>query len=302
MSTVLITGAATGIGRLTAQHLAAAGHAVFASMRDVAGRNAANAGELLETARRDGVALRVVELDVTSQESADAAVATVLEQAGGLDVVINNAGHLFVGYVEAFTAEDVAHLLDVNTIGVQRVNRAVLPHFRERRAGTLMYVGSTTTVTPPPFLGPYVVSKAAMDALAVVTSYEANAFGIETVIVMPGAITQGTEHFPNAGHAQNDDVSTAYAALDPMVARNEQATTAVLGDGPLLGAAGVAEEIVRVLALPFGAKPFRTVVDDAHAAVDHVNWVADRARTDFVRRLSFGELLHPATTTARRAS
>lgn len=127
MSTVLITGAATGIGNLTARAAARAGHRVYATMRDPEGRNAPRAGELRDAAAAEGVDLRVIELDVSSQESADAAVRTVLADGGGLDVVVHNAGHLLVGYVEAFTAEEIAHLVDVNTLGVQRLNRAALP-------------------------------------------------------------------------------------------------------------------------------------------------------------------------------
>ncbi|GIJ35321.1 SDR family NAD(P)-dependent oxidoreductase [Micromonospora sediminimaris] len=293
MSVVLVTGAATGIGNLAAAALARAGHTVYATMRDVEGRNADHAATARDRARQERLDLHVIDLDVTSQESANAAVRTVVERHGGLDVVINNAGHLYVGYVEAFTDDDVMHLIDVNAIGAHRVNRAVLPHFRERRAGVLMYVGSTIPVTTPPFLGPYVVSKAAMDALAVVTAYEANAFGIETVIVMPGAITEGTEHFPNASRATDQHVAAAYSALDPLVERNEHATATLLKH-PLMGAAGVTEEIVRVLGLPFGAKPFRTVIDDAHAGVERVNDIAFETRAEFVRRLGFAELLAPA--------
>lgn len=294
MSVILITGAATGIGNLTARHLADAGHTVYASMRGVDGRNAEHAAGLLDAATRDGVDLRVVDLDVTSEASVQAAVERVVAEAGRLDVVVNNAGHLYVGYVEAFTPDDLMHLIDVNAVGVHRVNRAVLPHFRQRKSGTLLYVGSTIPVTTPPFLGPYVVSKAAMDALAVATAYEANAFGIETVIVMPGAITQGTEHFPNASRASDLERTSAYRVLDPLVAANEHATAELLGPGPLQGAEGVAKEIVRVLALPFGAKPFRTVVDDADAGVEHVNWAAYQARAAFVHRLGMAQLLHPA--------
>ena len=293
MSVILITGAATGIGNVTARKLAADGHTVFASMRDLADRNAHHADELLQLGLRDGVDLRVVELDVTSQESVDAAIADVLGQTGRLDVVIHNAGHLYVGYVEAFTAEDVTHLIDVNAVGVQRVNRAVLPHLRERGSGTLLYVGSTIGVTTPPFLGPYVVSKAAFDALAVVTSYEVNPFGIETTIVMPGAITEGTQHFPNASRASDPQVSQAYAALDPLVARNEAATAALFTPGVEASPVGVANEISRILALPFGEKPFRSVVDFTDSGVEHVNDLATRTREEFVTRLGFGELLKP---------
>ncbi|MET0494456.1 MAG: SDR family NAD(P)-dependent oxidoreductase [Actinoplanes sp.] len=293
MSVVLVTGAATGIGNLTALRLADAGHTVYASMRDVTGHDAERAEQARRYAKETGTDLHVIELDVTSQESADTAVQTVVADQGGLDVVINNAGHLYIGYVEAFTDQDVTRLIDINAVGAHRVNRAALPHFRKRRAGVLLYVGSTIPVTTPPFLGPYVMSKAAMDSLAVVTAYEANSFGIETVIVMPGAITEGTEHFPDASRASDTNVAEAYAVLDPLVERNEHATAGVLKH-PLMGAAGVAAEIVRVLDLPFGQKPFRTVIDDAHAGVERVNDIGYETRAAFVRRLGFEQLLSPA--------
>ncbi|WP_406004871.1 SDR family oxidoreductase [Streptomyces sp. NBC_00637] len=293
MSTVLITGAATGIGNLTARALARAGHRVYASMRAPGGRNGARAEELHRLATAEHLDLYVVELDVTSQESADRAVAAVLENAGALDVVIHNAGHLVTGYVEAFTAEEIAHLVDVNTLGVQRLNRAALPHLRGQGGGTLLYVGSTIPVTTPPFLGPYVVSKAAMDALALVTSYEVAPLGIETVIVMPGAFTHGTDHFPNAGRpADAAGVSAGYRALDPLVARNEQATEGLFAPGMQADPSVVAKEITRILSLPFGERPFRSVVDLTNSLVEQANSAVLEARTDFVRRMGFEDVLH----------
>jgi NAD(P)-dependent dehydrogenase (short-subunit alcohol dehydrogenase family) len=97
--TILITGAASGFGRDTAQTLAARGHGVFASMRDVAGRNAAAASAL------EALGVAVVELDVTDDSSVDAAVATVLARAGRIDVLVNNAGMASAGVSEAFTAD-----------------------------------------------------------------------------------------------------------------------------------------------------------------------------------------------------
>ncbi|MFF7331645.1 SDR family NAD(P)-dependent oxidoreductase [Streptomyces sp. NPDC090306] len=292
MSTVLITGAATGIGNLTTKALACAGHRVYATMRAPEGRNAQRAQELRDFATEVGADIRVVELDVASQESADAAVRAVVADCGELDVVIHNAGHLLVGYVEAFTAEEIAHLVDVNTLGVQRLNRAVLPHLRGRGQGTLLYVGSTTSITTPPFLGPYVVSKAAMDSLALVTSYEVSQFGIETVIVMPGAFTEGTDHFPKAGRATpSADVAEAYKALDPLVARNEEATAGLFTPGTHADPVVVADEITRILALPYGQRPFRSVVDLTNSTVEQANDAVTEARTDFVRRMGFGEVL-----------
>lgn len=291
MSVVIITGSSTGIGRLTALTLARQGHSVYATMRNLTGHGAGTPAEFAKIAADEGLDLHVLELDVTSQESADAAVRSVVQQAGRIDVVVQNAGHLYVGYVEAFTDEDLSRLIDINAVGAHRVNRAALPYLREQRSGTLLYVGSTIIVTTPPFLGPYVASKAAFDALAVVTSYEASQFGIETTIVMPGAITQGTSHFPNASHASDTAVTAAYARLDPLVERNERATAGLVRPGVDAHPQGVADEIGRVLALPPGRKPFRTVVDFTEAGVDHVMAFADLTREAFVNRLGFGETL-----------
>ncbi len=103
MSSVLITGAASGIGNLTAIQLARAGHQVFASMRDPDGHNKEHAAALRKLGDDEGAFARMVELDVTSEDSCERAVATVIEQVQHLDVVMHNAGHLYLGYVEAFT-------------------------------------------------------------------------------------------------------------------------------------------------------------------------------------------------------
>ena len=102
---VLVTGASSGFGRLTAEALARAGHTVYASMRDVEGRNATHAAALGRLAREQRMSLNAVELDVQSQPSVDAAVAAVLEEAGRIDVVVHNAGHMAFGAAEAFTPE-----------------------------------------------------------------------------------------------------------------------------------------------------------------------------------------------------
>ena len=177
------------IGNSTARALASAGHTVYASMRDPAGRGTVHAQGLLDLGRDEHLDLRVIELDVQSQDSADAAARTVIDEAGYLDVVVHNAGHLVLGYAEAFTAEEIAHVFDINVLGQQRVNRAVLPHMRERGTGYLVYVGSTTVPIYPPFCAPYVASKTAGDALAVTTSYEVSQLGIETTVVQPGGPT-----------------------------------------------------------------------------------------------------------------
>jgi len=277
MSVILITGASTGIGNLSARALAIAGHTVYASMRDVDGRNAERADELLAFAKNHQSDIRVLELDVQSQDSANRAVHTVLHDVGALDVVIHNAGHMSIGYTEAFTVEELAHQFDVNAFSVHRVNRAALPHLRERGSGTLVYVGSTTTVSVPPFLGPYVASKFAFDALAQVTAYEVSQFGID--------------HFPNASHARDESITNAYSRLDPMMQRYGDATEGLFEAGTTADPSTVADEIVRVLALPFGQKPRRTVVDFTRSDVAEVNEANEASSRSFLTRMGYGDLL-----------
>jgi NAD(P)-dependent dehydrogenase (short-subunit alcohol dehydrogenase family) len=97
---ILITGASSGFGRLTTEALGRAGHAAYASMRDVAGRNAKNAAELSALAGTD---IRPIELDVQSEASANAVVEKIIAECGRIDVLIHNAGHMMFGPAEAFT-------------------------------------------------------------------------------------------------------------------------------------------------------------------------------------------------------
>src|SRR5215813_316921 len=151
--TILITGTSTGFGRDTAETLAHAGHRVFASMRDVAGHNRLPA----EAARAKG--LDVVEIDVTDDASVERGVASVLERAGRLDVLVNNAGIGSAGISEAFTTDQLRALFDVNVFGVQRTLRAVLPGFRRQGEGLVVNIGSILGRLTFPFFGLYGASK-----------------------------------------------------------------------------------------------------------------------------------------------
>src|SRR5262245_39100176 len=210
---ILVTGASSGFGALMARGLAGAGHTVYAGMRDMGGRNMDSAKAARDYADQRGAALRPVEMDVSQQDSVDRAVASVIDEAGRIDVLIHNAGHMVLGPTEAFTPEQVSTVYDTNVVSTQRVNRAVLPHMRDRHDGLVIWVGSSSSRGgTPPYLGPYFAAKAAEDALAVSYAAELTRFGIETTIVVPGSFTTGTNHFANAGSAADTDVVTAYEA------------------------------------------------------------------------------------------
>lgn len=140
--TILIKGASSGFGALSARTLARQGHVVFAGIRAPAGRNAAATQALAETGRQERLALHTLELDVTDDQSVERAIRQALEMAGHLDVVVNNAGTMYLGPLEAFTPDEARRQFETNVIGALRLNRAVLPHLRARGSGLLIMIGS----------------------------------------------------------------------------------------------------------------------------------------------------------------
>ncbi|ANP51308.1 NAD(P)-dependent dehydrogenase (short-subunit alcohol dehydrogenase family) [Streptomyces griseochromogenes] len=289
--TILVTGASSGFGALTVRALAEAGHTVYAGIRQTATRNAPAVADLGRHAAAHRVSLHAVDLDVTSQDSADAAVAHVLAAEGRLDVVVHNAGHMVTGPAEAFTPGQLADLYDVNVLGAQRVNRAALPHLRERGEGLLVWIGSSSTRGGcPPFLAPYFAAKAAMDALAVSYAGELIRFGIDTAIVVPGAFTSGTNHFAHAGTPADTERAAAYdERYGALLAGLDQRLAALVP--PDADAAQVAEAVVRLVDLPAGRRPLRTHVDPSRDGSEVVSAVADRIRADFFHRAGLEDLL-----------
>src|SRR5271154_1497425 len=132
---IVITGASSGFGRLSANALAKAGHTVYASMRDTVGRNALQVADVKKFAHDNSLDLRPIELDVSSEKSIESAIRQIVAEQGRLDVLIHNAGHMVFGPAEAFTPEQLAELYDINVLSTQRVNRVALPQMRNQRQG-----------------------------------------------------------------------------------------------------------------------------------------------------------------------
>jgi len=300
---IVITGASSGFGALTARALAKAGHIVYASMRDTTGRNVSQVEAAAKFAKENNVDLRAIELDVASQASADAAIQRIVHDNGHLDVVIHNAGHMVFGPAEAFTPEQLAELYDVNVLSTQRVNRAALPQLRKQKKGLVVWVSSSSSAGgTPPYLAPYFAAKAGMDALAVVYSRELTRWGIETSIIVPGAFTGGTSHFAHAGSPADkarvaeyeagpykgfaDDVLKGFSSIVPADANVE----------------GVADAIVKVVDAPFGKRPFRVHYDPTQDGAEVVNMVLDRVRAELLRRIGLTDVLTPRDLTGQSKS
>lgn len=291
---ILITGASSGFGNLTARALAQAGHTVYASMRETTGRNATKVQELESYAVKHGIELRVIELDISSEESANAAIKTIVSKNGRLDVLIHNAGHMSFGPAESFTPEQFATLYDTNVIGSQRVNRAALPQLRAQRKGLVIWISSTSVRGgTPPYLAPYFAAKAAMDSLAVSYASELARWGIETSIILPGAFTSGTNHFAHAETPEDKALADEYASGATTGLANEiqegfNSTVPLDAD-----VTSVVEAIVKVVDMPWGTRPFRTHIDPAQDGCEVVNVVADHIRIEYLRKIGLEDLLTP---------
>lgn len=293
---VIVTGAGSGIGRAIAVALARAGHTVHAGMRDPEGRNRARATALREFADAESLSLTPLDLDVLSEYGCRSAVDSVLLRDGRIDVVVNNAGMLMTGVAEAFTPDQFLRILDTNAVSWLRVNRAVLPVMRRQGFGTLAYVSSTTAHIAEPFMAPYVASKAAGEWLAESLGLEVAPFGIDTVIVVPGAFTQGTEHFAHTNGPADAAVTAQYGHVPDRAAGLPERLHAIdVANG---GAAGdvssVGHVLVEVLATPPAARPLRVVVDPQRKGVEDVDAVRQARQRDFFRQMGIDDLLKGA--------
>ncbi len=265
---VLITGSSTGFGRLIAETLARHGHTVFATMRDPEGRNAINSTEIRALAKRESLPLHVLDLDVTDDASVDRAVRSTVEQAGRIDVAINNAGYGLVGLAEAVTVEQAQRIMNTNFFGSVRVNRAVLPFMRRQRNGLLMHISSGAGRVIIPSFGFYCASKFALEALAETYYYELAPQGIESVIVEPGAYQ--TPVFGNIVIAADQSRTDTYGAANQIGPKVGAALTAAAGNPQEL-----ADAVLQIVETPVGQKKLRYRVSAADLGVDEINALSE---------------------------
>ena len=177
IKTVLITGASSGIGKVTAGLLAEEGWNVIATMRIP--------DEGAELAARSNVL--VTRLDVSDKPSIERAIATGVDRFGAIDVLVNNAGALVMGVFEAVSDEKIRDLFEINVFGVMNVTRAVLPRFRAQSGGLVVNVTTTVALIPLPLFAHYAASKAAIEAFSEGLAYELAPQNIRVKVVEPGA-------------------------------------------------------------------------------------------------------------------
>lgn len=181
--TVLITGATDGLGKAAAVLLARHHYLVFAS-----GRSAQKREELDRLAHQERLSIRTLEMDVCDDASVQIAIDLVLKQAGGIDVLINNAGVAYMGAIEELRLSDFRRQFETNFFGVVRVTKAVLPHMRSRRSGRILMLSSAAGLVSPPTYGAYSSSKHAVEGLSNALRLEMYPFAVDVVLIEPGYI------------------------------------------------------------------------------------------------------------------
>ncbi|MCA9393062.1 MAG: SDR family oxidoreductase [Candidatus Omnitrophica bacterium] len=248
--TILITGCSSGFGLLTAARLAAAGHRVYATMR-----NPDKQAPLISEVNRRGGEVAVLRLDVTDPTTIDAALQTIAQEAGNLDVLVNNAGYGIGGAFEDLSEEDIREQFETNFFGVQNVTRAAIPLMRQQTGAKIINMSSVQGFYATPGFGAYSATKWALEAFSESLRYELSIFGIDVLLIRPG--TFRTKIFDeNVRYAKNFfNTSSPYYELSQHVKKLVEDHVARSKNDP--------EDVAKHVEMLINVKnpPFRSIPD-----------------------------------------
>jgi NAD(P)-dependent dehydrogenase (short-subunit alcohol dehydrogenase family) len=257
--TVLVTGTSSGIGYSIAAELPKQGYHVVAAMRSPSQKNAVAARELQALAKDSTGRCDVVEIDVTSDASVAAGVASAIALAGRLDVLVNCAGIMWLGVTEAFSVAQLETVMQTNLYGPFRMLKAVLPHLRAQRSGLAISVTSIAGRVVTPGSGIYSASKFALEALTEGMRYEASSLGIDLVVVEPGPFQ--TKLKANSVPPESLAIADAYGPLKELQRLMPQRMATLLQNpGISTDPKAVADAVRELIATPAGRRPIRTTV------------------------------------------
>jgi len=254
MKKILITGCSTGFGYDSAKYLAEKGHEVYATMRNVNNKNQEAATNLKNLATSKGLKLEVIEMDVTSDASVEAAMTKIPT----VDVLINNAGRGFGGPIEAFTSAECLAQLDLNIVGNIRLVKAVLPGMRAQKSGLIIQISSIAGRFSAPGFGIYNASKFGVEGLSEAMRYELAPLGIDVAIVQPGPFS--TNFFPGLMLAGDAAIASAYPHVGDFSAGFGNQVMAAFADensptDPMI----VVKIFESLINSPAGSRPLRTL-------------------------------------------
>jgi NAD(P)-dependent dehydrogenase (short-subunit alcohol dehydrogenase family) len=286
MRVTVITGCSTGIGLVTARHLARRGDRVYATARHP------DRATALQEAASAEPNLQTLPLDVTDDKSVASAIEAVLAREGHIDALVNNAGIGVFGTFEFTPEAEARATFETNFWGVMRVTRAVLPSMRARRKGVIVNISSVAGKLAGPAMGVYPASKFALEAASEALAREIYAHGVRVAIVEPGFVV--TPILDKAIHSMPLDAASPYADVERRV--NMMFTNAKqVGSDPQAIAEVIEEAIASnasKLRYPAGADA--SVVLAARARMSDEDWIAmGRTMTDEQYFAEMGKLFTP---------
>lgn len=254
MRKIVITGSSNGFGLKAAKDFADKGYQVFATMRNISSKNAGVKTELESHSPH----LKVVDMDVTDDESVNAAMAGILEEAGNIDILINNAGIMFLGITEAFSVSQARQQMETNYYGAIRVMQAALPAMRKAGSGLIINTSSVVGRMSPPFFGTYTATKHALEGYSQALRYEVSPFGVDVAIVEPGPF--GTGLLASGQVPAHGEVLTAYGDLAGVPTAMGESFSKMLQSEGAPDPQWVVDAYLKLAEMPSGKRPTRTVV------------------------------------------
>lgn len=251
--TVVITGASSGFGEGAVRAFVDRGYRVWGTMRDAQGRNAAKKVALEAYSAR----VSVIDMDVTDDASVKSGFARILSE-GPVDVLINNAGVMYLGITEAFSIDQAKEQMETNYYGAIRTMQAVLPAMRAAKSGLIINCSSLVGQISPPFFSIYSATKHALEGYTQGLRYEVSPFGIDVAIVQPGPFRSG---LLASGHAPaHRDVIASYGELAKVPAAMSEHFAQFLKTEQAPDPQLVVDAYVALADMPAGKRPTRTVV------------------------------------------
>ena len=279
----LVTGSSSGFGKLIALTLARNGFSVFASMREMNGRNARAAVDFRSIAANESLALEACEMNVTDEASVNACIAGVVSKARQLDVLINNAGFGYNGLTETFTLAQMRSIFETNVFGVQRTIRAALPQMFKQKSGLLLQVSSGAGRIVLPGMGLYCASKHALEALTECYRYELASSGIDSVSLQPGAYK--TEIFGKIGKGDDPARAEKYGAAVEMPVRIDSLLNKTTADPQ-----EIADATLKIIRTPFGLRQLCYRIGTGGLGVEQINALTDEVQAKLLQAFEVADL------------
>lgn len=250
---VVITGCSSGFGEGAVKAFADKGYRVWGTLRDAEERNAAKKAALEAYSKT----VSVIDMDVTNDASVAAGFARILNE-GAVDVLINNAGIMYLGITEAFSIAQAKEQMETNYYGAIRTMQAVLPAMRKAKSGLIINCSSLVGQISPPFFSTYSATKHALEGYTQGLRYEVSPFGIDVAIVEPGPF--GTSLLASGKAPARGDVLASYGDLAGVPAAMGAHFAEFLQSDQAPKPQLVVDAYMALADMPAGKRPTRTVV------------------------------------------